>query len=88
MTWYNWIFLNIGKEIKYNEIPLENLKSMPLGVYQIYEYMVHSGKNSIPFTHDVKNLTGQNGTLEQFVIDHKKEIESDWFNIILFVHEE
>ena len=48
---------------------------MPPPVVQIYEHMVDGGKTAIPFTDDVKRLTGQHGTFEQFIIDHK-----DYFN--------
>jgi hypothetical protein len=69
--------LKIGKPIKYVEVPLEKLKTlMPLGVYQIYEYMVLKGKDAIPFNDDVKKLTGQHGTFETFIMRHKEEIES------------
>jgi len=58
-------------------MPLDKLKSfLPLGVYQIYEHMVLKGKDAIPFNDDVKKLTGQHGTFEQFIIRHKNEIES------------
>ena len=42
----------------------------------MFEYMVDKGKNAYKFTDDVKKLTGQHGTFEQFVIDHKSQIES------------
>ena len=33
--------------------------------------MSEAGKNAIPFNQDVKELTGQHTTFEQFVIDHR-----------------
>ena len=55
---------------------MENLKTkMPLGVYEIYAYMAKQGKEAIPFNDDVKKLTGQHGTFEQFILRHKEEID-------------
>ena len=48
---------------------------MPLAIVQMYEHMIDNGKSAIPFTDDVKRLTGQHGTFEQFIINHK-----DYFN--------
>ena len=65
-----------GRPIKYIQVPMENLKArMPLGVYEIYSYMAKHGKETIPFNDDVKKLTGQHGTFEQFILRHKEEID-------------
>ena len=62
----------LGKDIKYRETPRDMLrKFMPEFLSQLFEYMVDNGKQAVPFTQDVKNLTGQNGTLEKFLIEHK-----------------
>lgn len=61
----------LGKEIKYVELPKESLKHMPEGVAQILQHMIDNGKTAVPFKDDVKRLTGQNGTFEQFIRDHK-----------------
>ena len=42
---------------------------------QAFEYMVDGGKNAAPFNDDVKKLTGQHGTFEQFIRDHKDQID-------------
>lgn len=63
----------LGKTIKYNELPRDMLrKLMPLPIAEIGEYMADNGKSAVPFTQDVKNLTGQSGTtLETFLNEHK-----------------
>lgn len=62
----------LGKQLGYAETPREVLrKVMPEAIAQLFEYMVDNGKEASPFTQDVKNLTGQNGTLEQFLREHK-----------------
>jgi hypothetical protein len=38
--------------------------------------MVDKGKNAAPFNEDVKKLTGQHGTFEKFILDHKDHIDS------------
>ena len=54
----------------------EIIKStMPLPLAQLFEHMIDGGKTAIPFTEDVKRLTGQHGSFEQFIADHK-----DYFN--------
>lgn len=66
----------LGKPIQYQETPRDVLrKVMPEYIAEIMEYMVDNGKQAVPFKQDVKNLTGQNGTFEQFLNDHK-----DYFN--------
>ena len=42
---------------------------------QMFEYMVDKGKNAYPFNDDVKKLTGQHGSFEQFALDHKSQLE-------------
>jgi hypothetical protein len=41
-------------------------------INEIFEYMDENGKSAIPCTQDVKNLTGQHTTLEQFIKHHIK----------------
>ena len=58
----------LGREIKWNEMTPEMVKKhVPLPIAQIYEWCF---KNPMPFTQDVKNLTGQNRTLENFLKEH------------------
>jgi NAD(P)H dehydrogenase (quinone) len=58
----------LGKEIKYNELTKEvYTKFLEPGVAQIMSYFGEFGKDAAPFTQDVKNLTGQNSTLEEFL---------------------
>ena len=62
----------LGKEIKYQEAPKDILqKNMPEVLWQAFEYMIDNGKQAVPFTQDVKNLTCQHGSFERFLIDHK-----------------
>ena len=62
----------LGKQIEYRETPKEVAKKfMPEAVSQIFEFMIDHGKQAVPFTQDVKNLTGQNSTLETFLSEHK-----------------
>jgi len=61
----------LGKEIKYTELPKDAWKAFPAAIVEIFEYVSEKGQNAIPFTQDVKNLTGQNGSFEQFVRDHQ-----------------
>lgn len=66
----------LGKPIQYQETPKDMLrKFMPEAIAQIFDYMIENGKEAVPFTQDVKNLTGQNASFEQFIRDHK-----DFFN--------
>ena len=58
----------LAREIKWNEMTPEMVKKhVPLPIAQIYEWCF---KNQMPFTQDVKNLTGQNRTLEDFLKEH------------------
>jgi uncharacterized protein YbjT (DUF2867 family) len=62
----------LGKQLNYVELPREMIsKIMPEAIAQTYEYVVDNGKEAIPFTQDVQNLTGQNINFEKFLIDHK-----------------
>jgi uncharacterized protein YbjT (DUF2867 family) len=62
----------LEREIKFQETPKDILKkTLPEVLWQGFEYMIDNGKQAVPFTQDVKNLTGQNGTFERFLIDHK-----------------
>lgn len=62
----------LGKSIQYRELPREMIgKVMPEPVAQLFGYIADNGKQAVPFTQDVKNLTGQNGSFEQFLSDHK-----------------
>jgi len=60
----------LGMQVTWKEIPKEALTFMPPPVAEIYAYMAEVGKDAAPFTQDVKTLTGQNGTFEQFLKDH------------------
>lgn len=58
----------LNKEIKYNELTKEvYTKFMEPGVAQIMDFFGKFGKEAAPFGNDVKNLTGQNSTLEEFI---------------------
>ena len=51
---------------------------------QMFEYMVDKGKDAYPFNDDVKKLTGQHGSFEQFALDHKSQLELEkiwWFTV-------
>jgi len=65
----------LGRQIKYNEMSMDDFRkySSPY-ITEIFEYMHENGKNAVPFTQDVKNITGEHTTLEEFVIRHK----SNW----------
>ena len=74
---FNFVLFFTEKPIKYNEVPRDKLRSlMPEGVAQAFDYMVEGGKQAAPFNDDVKKLTGQHGTFEQFIRDHKDFINS------------
>ena len=61
----------LGREIKLNQMTQETVKqNFPPYIANIYEFIFEKGKNAVPFTEDVKKLTGQNGTFEQFIKDH------------------
>jgi uncharacterized protein YbjT (DUF2867 family) len=57
----------LGREIKFQEVDLHNL---PPHIREVYEFMEKGGKGAMPFKDDVKRLTGQNGTLEDFLTRH------------------
>ena len=62
----------LGREIKLNELSRETVNQVfPPYVANIFEFIFEKGKNAVPFTGDVQKLTGQNGTLEQFIKDHQ-----------------
>ncbi len=63
----------LEKPIKFIELPNDATKHYPPPFAQLLDYMIEKGKDALPFTQDVKNLTGQNGSFEQFVRDHKAE---------------
>lgn len=57
-----------NKEITYKETPKEVYhKHMPEGVAQLFDHFGASGKKAVPFTDDVKRLTGQNAYLKDFI---------------------
>jgi len=61
----------LEKQVKYNELPKDVYSTiMPKGVVQVMEYIAEMGKEAAPYTMDVKNLTGQNGSLEDFFKKH------------------
>ncbi len=62
----------LGREIKYNELPIEQFKKhAPPYVVEIMAYMHENGENAVPFTQDVQDITGQHTSFEQFLLDHK-----------------
>jgi len=70
------VFSNVlGRQIKYNEMSMDDFRkfSSPY-VIEIFEYLQENGKNAAPFTQDVKNITGEHTTLEEFVNRNK----SNW----------
>lgn len=62
----------LGQEIKHIKLPRDALKQMPPPIAQIWEYCLNVGRTAVPFTDDVRKLTGQNITFEKFVQDHKE----------------
>jgi len=65
----------LGRAIKYEELPRAAAASMPPAIAQAVEYLYEEGDQAVPLTDDVKKLTGQHGTLEQFFRDHVKELQ-------------
>ena len=63
----------LGREIKWIKINDDDAKKMPLPLYEIYQHFIKHGANATNNTDDVKVLTGQWGTLEQFILDHLSE---------------
>ncbi len=64
-----------GRNIKYNELPMEQFKKLaPPYIREIFEYLHENGKKAAPFTQDVKKITGQHTSLEQFLRDHKNSL--------------
>jgi len=65
----------VNKKIKYIETPKDAYhKFMPEGVAQIFDHFGEMGKNAAPFTNDIKQLTGQNAYLNDFI---ERSLKSD-----------
>jgi uncharacterized protein YbjT (DUF2867 family) len=65
----------LGRPITWIKITDEDAKHMPLPMYEIYQHFSAHGINATLYTDDVKKLTGQWGTLEQFVQDHLSDFD-------------
>lgn len=65
----------LGREIKWFELSKEDVAKMPPPLAEIFLHFIESGKNAAPFKGDVKALTGNNGSLENFVRDHINEFK-------------
>ncbi|RMZ94290.1 NAD(P)-dependent oxidoreductase, partial [Brachionus plicatilis] len=64
------------KKITFQSIAKEEFKKfMPDAVSQVFEFMVEN-RNCVPFTNDVKNLTGEWSSYEDFIRNHL----NDFFN--------
>jgi uncharacterized protein YbjT (DUF2867 family) len=61
----------LGKELKYVEMPRQALAHFPKPLADLMNYVLDEGKSAVPFGDDVRKLTGQAHTLEQFFRDHK-----------------
>ncbi len=59
----------LNKEIKYKPLPDEAAKKGS----QFNALLLEKGPDVVPLSNDVKNLTGQNRTFEQFVQEHRDE---------------
>jgi len=61
----------LKRQVKYQELlPEVYSKFMDTGVVEVMKYMAEMGKEAAPLTQDAKNLTGRNGTLEEFLRKH------------------
>jgi hypothetical protein len=61
----------LGREIKFVPLEMEIARAkMPKALCEIYDYLT---QNPLPFTDDVKVLTGQQSNFEQFLQRHKSK---------------
>lgn len=65
----------LGREIKWVELKREDISKMPPPLAEAFLHTLEKGRNAVPFTDDVKLLTGQHGTFEQFLRDHINEFK-------------
>ena len=60
----------LGRKIQWVKLTDEQIQKMPEHMVQFNEHAQLTGKKATPYTDDVKMLTGEWGTLEQFIRDH------------------
>lgn len=64
----------LGREIKYLPMSIEFAKTkMPMGIIEIYQYLLENQNNKYLKTDDVFKLTGQSSYLEDFVKNNKSK---------------
>lgn len=64
----------LGREIKFVSLEMEIARAkMPKALCEIYDYLTQNPEHPLPFTEDVKMLTGQQSNLEQFLQRHKSK---------------
>ena len=69
------IFSNVlGRDIKFVPLDIDTARSkMPKALSEIYDYLMENPEHPLPFNDDIKNLTGQQSHLEQFLQRHKSK---------------
>jgi hypothetical protein len=60
----------LGRKIDWVETPQAIIDKMPEYYKQIIAHMKLYGDKAVPFSNDIKNLVGENGTFEQFLQRH------------------
>ena len=69
------IFSNVfERDIKFVPLEMETARAkMPKALSEIYDYLMENPQHPLPFNDDIKNLTGQQSHLEQFLLRHKSK---------------